>query len=200
MPARRGSTCLLLAALAQGQRQHPALTRAQHQTPRGGDVEPRRIALDMKHHGGKAGTACRLIGRPHRALQIARLDKRQPRRVEPVLDKARGEQPAAIAAGRGIVDPDDFAPAPPFPERQRRKRERKSRAGSNVAGQRATHFVQPAAGKPAVQTLIDRSRAQRDLGSLLQQAVRELPLAMSPGMGIQNIRRGPQSRKVHVTP
>lgn len=127
------------------------------------------------------------------------------------MGKAGGKQPAAIAARGGIVDPDNPPPAvAAVAERPRRKPQRKACARADVTGQRASHFMQSAAGKPALEYAVDRIRAQGQgrcrslIGHTMKptcgQAARGLSLTVGPGMGIQNIRRGPQSRKVHVAP
>lgn len=127
------------------------------------------------------------------------------------MGKAGGKQPAAIAARGRIVDPDNPPSAvATVAERPRRKPQRKACARTDVTGQRASHFVQSAAGKPALDNAVDRNRAQGQgrccsfIGHSMKptcgQAARGLSLTVSPSMGIQNIRRGPQSRKVHVAP
>ncbi len=199
-PTRHRRRRFLLPALAQDQRQHSVFARAQQQPPRCGHVEPRRIAPYVKHHCRKAGAARRLVSRPHRTLQIARLDQRQRRRIKPVLGKARGKQTAAIAAGCGIIDPDDPASAAPrFRRGTRRKPERKPSACADVASQRTAQFMQSATGKSAFQTAVDRSSPQ---GQLRHQkcSLRRAMRSPRPTVRLQNICRGSQPCKVHVTP
>jgi hypothetical protein len=206
-PTRHCRRRLLLPALAQDQRQHPFFARPQHQPPRRRDVEAGRIAPNVKHHRGKTGAARRLVSRPHRALQIARLDKRQRRRVKPVLGKACRKQPAAIAAGRRIIDPDNPAGAYPHVRGCARSQpERKSRAGANVTGQRTAQLMQPATGKPAVEQAVDVCCAQRQRRQLPANA-RQRPAACATGRGLmgagvhgKDVRRGLEPRESHRQP
>ncbi len=199
-PTRHCRRCLLLPALSQDQRQHPFFARPQHQPPRCRDVEPRRVAPYVKHHCRKTGTARRLVSRPHCALQIARFDKRQRRRIKPVLGEARGKQSAAIATGRGIIDPDDPARAAVrIRGCARRKPERKSRSGANVAGKSTAQLMQPATGEPALQAAVGTGSPQNQLRGL-KHGLRVAVCGLRAVVRLQNICRGPQPCKVHVTP
>lgn len=160
-PARHCCTGLLLAALAQGQRQHPGFPRPQHQPPGRSDVEARRIAPDLKDQRRQPGAARRLVCGPHGALQIGWLDHGQAGRIEPVLGKAGGEKPAAIAAGGRITDPDNsMASATVTMHGATRKPERKPRRRADVTRQRGPHLMQPTAGEPAFEMAVNRNGAQ----------------------------------------
>jgi len=116
----------------------------------------------MKHHGRQVGTARRLVGRPHGALQITRLDQRQPRWIHPVLGKPDRKKFAAIAARGRIIDPDNPASTIlPGIGSTARQPERKSGAGTNVARQRAAHFVQSATDEATLKVPVNRNCAQR---------------------------------------
>ena len=204
-PSRCCRARLLLAALAEDKRQHPAVTRVQHQPPRRGDIKTRRIALDLKDQRRQPVAARRLVSRPHGTLQIARFDNRQTGRIQPVLGEAGREKSTAIDARGGIGDPDN-APASTAIALHGAGREPKHEAcrRPDVARQRAAHFMQSTAGKSALKTVINRAGTQWQLRRAFGITKRHPPVRLirlgliRTGALLQDIGRGLQSRETHA--